>query len=135
MPRAIASVTETAEDRMLAMRARFEAFGDQEVSLPGAELAELIAELARLSRVNDDLQDAAADWQDQAEAWRVQATYLRDVVEHQRRVIALVKNETEDPEALAVKIEADDMVLFSDDTIQAIWAASVITAPPAADDH
>lgn len=131
MPRII----DTAEDRLLSLQARYQAEGSQEVVVAGEDVADMLGELLRLSRVTDELQDTAADWKDQAEAWRVQATYLRDIVEHQRRVMALTNDETEDPEALAVRIEADDLVLFSDDTIQAIWAASVITAPPAPDEE
>lgn len=105
------------------------AAGPADVTVSGDTMADVIGELLRLARTCDDLLDLADDWRARAEAWASQVTYLGQLVEHQQHILAYLNGESEDPDTAAVHIEADNIVLFSQDTLRAVAEAGNSTVP------
>lgn len=105
------------------------AAGRATVLIPGDTVADLIGELLRLTRTCDDLKDWAHDWHLRANARAAQVTYLEHLVEHQQRVLAYLNKNVDDPDATAVRIEADNLILFSDDTLRALADADSAAGP------
>jgi hypothetical protein len=112
-------MTEGLVDFLIDCRAA----GPADVTIPGDTMADVIGELLRLARTSDELLDWADDWRARAEAWASQVTYLGQLVEHQQQILAYLNGESEDPDTAAVHIEADNIVLFSQDTLRAVAEA------------
>lgn len=124
-------MTEGLVDFMIDCRAA----GPADVTIPGDTMADVLGELIRLARTCDDLLDWADDWRARAEAWASQAIYLGQLVEHQQQILAYLNGESEDPDTAAVHIEADNIVLFSQDTMRALAEAGNTMAPEASDSY
>lgn len=107
-------------DELIDVMIDCRAAGPEDVRVPGDAVADLIGELLRLARTCDDLLDWAGDWQAAAEARTAQVAYLEHLVTHQQRILAYLRDEVEDRDATAVGIEADNLILFSNDTLRAI---------------
>lgn len=107
-------------DELIDLMIDCRAAGPEDVPIPGDAVADLIGELLRLARTCDDLLDWAGDWQARAEARAAQVTYLAHLAEHQQRILAYLNNEVDDPDTTAVRIEADNLILFSQDSLRAI---------------
>ncbi len=105
------------------------AAGPEDVPISGDAVADLVSELLRLARTCDDLLDRADDWKAMAEARAAQVTYLSHLVEHQGRILAYLRSEVDDPDAVAVGIEAENLILFSEDTLRAIACADNAWVP------
>lgn len=105
------------------------AAGRADVPISGDDLADLVCELLSLAETCDDLLDLIDDWKARAEAYAATAMYLRHLVEHQQRILAHREGEDADRDVVAVQIEADNIILFSQDTLRAIADLNSVTAP------
>lgn len=116
-------------DRMLDYRAA----GPADVAIPGDALADILSELLSLAQTTDDLLDHCQDWKARAEAWEAQVAYLLHLVEHLQRIVSYLEGDGDDRDSLALRIEADNLVLFSPDTLSAIADLLSVVATDAED--